>query len=111
MSARRYFQLSFLLPIVLPLLVSLFAKATLTGWGSIVFLLWGSLLIGGIPYVFFIGGLFYWMRNKNYKAIQRMMFIAPPLFALMFILGAVFIIAPLQLLTTGRVRVEGNALS
>jgi hypothetical protein len=68
-------------------------------------------MIGGIPYVFFIGGLFFWMRNKDYRAIQRMTFIAPLLFALLFLCIVVFIVVPLQMLSTGRVRAEGNALS
>jgi hypothetical protein len=111
MSARRYFQLSFLLPLVLPLLVRLLWSTGFRGWGSVILIIWGSLLIGGIPYVFFIGGLFFWMRNKDYKAIQRMTFIAPLLFALLFFCIVVFIIVPLQMLSTGQVRAEGNALS
>lgn len=104
-SARRYFQLSFLLPLILPLLALLVASPGFRGWNAVVLVLWGSLLIGGIPYVLFLAGLLYWARDKDAKAIQRVTFIAPLLLVPVFIYCAVAII-PLQILKTGEVRVE-----
>lgn len=109
MRARRYFQLSFLLPIILPLPALLVARPGLRGWNSVILVLWGSLLIGGIPYLLFLAGLFYWIRDKDFKAIQRVTFIAPLLFIPVFVYCAAAII-PLQILKTGEVRVEGSGV-
>ena len=110
MRAIRYFRLSFLLPLLLPLLAAPFVRMG-HGWlAGVAVFLWASLLIGGIPYIFFMAGVFYWMRNKDYRTVQRMTFIAPFIFGFVFVFGAVFILAPLQLLTLGQVRVEGSGV-
>jgi tetratricopeptide (TPR) repeat protein len=107
--ARRYFLFSFLLPIILPLVTLLVTRAGFRESNSGVLILWGSLLIGGVPYILFLAALFYWARDKDFKAIQRVTPIAPLLFIPVFVYCALAII-PLQILKTGEVRVEGNVV-
>jgi len=109
LKARRYFQLAFLLPIIFPLLAWLVARPGFRGGNWVALVLWGSLLIGGIPYILFLAGLFYWVRDKDLKAIQRLTFLAPLLFIPVFVYCAAAII-PLQILKTGEVRVEGSVV-
>ena len=103
MGEKRFFQLSFLLPIVLPLLLIFVANPTF----GLVSILTLSLILGGVPYLLFITGLFFWMRNKNAKDIQRMTFVAPLLFIPVFLLS-VLVFLPIQLITTGTIDVNAG---
>jgi tetratricopeptide (TPR) repeat protein len=108
--AKRYFQASFLLPLILPLPFILVASRGFGGLGGIALVLEGSLLIGGIPYILFLAGLSFWARGKNFRTLQRMTYIAPLLFIAVFVYCALLLI-PVQILTVGEVRVEGRAVS
>ena len=110
MRAKSYFKLSFLLPIVLPFVALPFAEMGGGLLNALAFILWGSLIIGGIPYALFLIWLFYWMHDKDYRAIQRMTFVVPLLFVMVFFLGATFIFTPLQVLSLGESRIEGSGL-
>lgn len=106
MSEKRFLQLSFLLPIVLPLLVLLFTDGKF-GYGETFGILTLSLTLGGIPYLLFLACLFLWMRDKNAKKIQRMTFFAPILFVPVFLL-CVLLFAPIQLIITGNIDISGG---
>ncbi|MDQ3818026.1 MAG: hypothetical protein M3362_10070 [Acidobacteriota bacterium] len=108
-GAKRYFQASFLLPLIVPLPVMLVASSGFRGWGAVALVLEGSLLIGGIPYILFLAGLFFWARGKNFRALQRVTYIAPLLFIPVFVYCALALI-PIQILTVGEVRVEGRSV-
>jgi tetratricopeptide (TPR) repeat protein len=104
-NARRYFLKSFSLPIFSPLLAVLILRPGYSGWQLLVLVLWGSLIIGGIPYLLFIVGLLHWARNKDFRAIRRVTYVAPLLFILVFVYCVAALI-PFQVLTIGEVRVE-----
>lgn len=77
-----FYRGTLLLPILVPLLIWALAQ-----WGMVgdadaelaVFFMY-SLPIAGLPYLFFAGGLAWWMRDKAPVAIRRMMLRAPVLF-------------------------------
>lgn len=106
MSEKRFLQLSFLLPIVLPLLVLPFSDSR-EGFGDLFGILAASLILGGMPYLLFLACLFFWMRDKNAKEIQRMTFFAPILFVPVFLL-CVLLFAPIQQMITGKVDINGG---
>jgi len=112
MTSKRYFQISLLLPIAAPLvslfIASLFAgPGPLRGWRVVLLLLFGSLLLGGIPYILFAAGLFFWMRGKSAREVQRMTYVAPLLFIPVFVSCAVAL-AILELILSGNNKVEAG---
>src|SRR6267142_1989991 len=108
MIAKRYFQFSLLLPLILPAMVLLLFESSLRR-GSVVFILIFSLYLGGLPYLLFVIGLFFWMRGKDVRQIQRMTFIAPLLFAGFFVICVIAAI-PIQFLMIGEVRIEAEVV-
>ena len=108
MKGKRYFQVSLLLPLIVPLIVLLFFKPSFA-YGGVTMILTFSLYLGGIPYVLFVIGLFFWMRRKDAREIQRMTFISPLLYAGFFVLCAVAFV-PIQYLLIGDVRIEANVV-
>jgi hypothetical protein len=59
-----------------------------------------SLFIGGIPYLLFLAGFFFWVPGKDLKSIQRFTLLAPLLFIPVFV-SCVFLVILLQSLSTG----------
>ena len=92
MKARLYFQLSFLLPIILPLLVWIMGGFDL-GNGILAVLIL-SLVVGGIPYLFFLAGFFCWVTGKDLRSIQRFTFLAPLLFIPVFLACGFVVMLP-----------------
>jgi hypothetical protein len=78
MSAKRYFQLSFLWPVVLPSAISVSAAPFLSEW------IWGfcnvTLREAGIPYAFFAAVMILWSRKKEAASIRRSTYLSPLLF-------------------------------
>jgi uncharacterized membrane protein len=108
MSAKRYFQLSLLLPLILPVIVLLLFEPSFAN-GGIVLILMFSLYFGALPYLLFVIGLLFWMRRKDVREIQRMTFIAPLVFTGFFITCVITVI-PIQLLMIGEVRIEADVV-
>ncbi len=93
MRAVNYFRLSLAVPLLVPVLavaltllnqiVSGSSEATeITRWTA--FLVF-SLLIGGLPYLVFVAAVVLWSRGKSARAIHRLSFVSPPLFAAVFV--------------------------
>ena len=89
MKARLYFQLSFLLPIILPLLAWFTLGFDLGNGISTVLIL--SLVVGGFPYLLFLAGCFCWVPGKDLRSIQRFTFLAPLLFIPVFLACGFFV--------------------
>ncbi len=108
MKGKRYFQVSLFLPLIVPLIVLLLFEPSFA-YGRVVLILIFSLYLGGVPYLLFLIGLFFWMRRKDARDIQRMTFISPLLFAGFFVLCAVAVV-PIQYLMIGQVRIEADVV-
>jgi len=80
-------------PLVVPVLAVLLAAVSQLAIGSrdatpftrIAIFLVLSLQIGGAPYLLFLAGALLWCRGKGAAEIRRLTFIAPILFALVFL--------------------------
>ncbi len=124
MTTKKYFQLSFFLPLILPLILCLGL------WGyhvkftapnrliSIVAVFGWSLVIGGIPYLIFLAGFLRWSRGaRTASEIYQFTWLAPLYYAGVFfcfgivisligvIFGFAYIILALPLLLTIAVQV------
>ena len=90
MTPRRYYRGSLVLPVLLPILVLPFF-----GESGISAILWLSLGFGGIAYLFYGAGLFYWLgKLTTSKSMRRLTYIAPVLFVpvqALFWLGSFYI--------------------
>jgi hypothetical protein len=93
MRGINYFRLSLAVPLLVPVLaialnlLSQFVSGSsevteATRWtGFLIF----SLLIGGLPYLVFVGAVVLWSRGKTARAIYRLSFVSPLLFAAVFV--------------------------
>lgn len=105
LTSRRYFRLTFLLPLTFPLLAALALSPGFRGWNFLVLVLLGSLTLGGIPYSLFALGVIYWSRGRGLRALRRIIYVSPLIFIVPFIYCVVLLV-PFQVLTIGEVRVE-----
>ena len=83
LTERRFLQLSLVLPLAVPLAIGLMARLTSSEVVDVfaaIFLL--SLAFGGLPYLLFVTAILFWSRNKSVRAIRRLSYFAPVLFAL-----------------------------
>jgi hypothetical protein len=94
MSETRYFQLTALLPIAIPLLVLGLLKVagsmaqSLPDFAfSLFFLLVNSFWIGALPYAVVAAPILWWLRRKPAKAYHVVGWCAPVLFATIFLAG------------------------
>jgi hypothetical protein len=78
-SAKRYFQLSFIGPIILPLTLLPFGYSKSFLGEMSQFLLF-SMIFGGIPYVLMLGLLFFICRGRDGRQMQIITLITPLLF-------------------------------
>jgi hypothetical protein len=69
MSVKRYFQLCYIWPIVLPVVVIMLA-------GGVV----ANYIENGTPYVLFAGAMLLWSRGKEGSSVRRSTYVAPLLF-------------------------------
>lgn len=90
LSARRYFQISLLFPILLPLLTLAIPRprdpnafvathSALTGALGVAGL---ALLIAGIPYVLFAIALYFWIRHQSLPVIHVTAVLSPFMFCI-----------------------------
>lgn len=98
MTEKKFLQLSFLLPLLVPLPFTLIPSLVSGGakdWlmTPAMFLL-GSLIIGGIPYLLFLGGVLTWSWNRSANQICIFTWVAPLIFApaclLFFVIPGLF---------------------
>ncbi|NOT48022.1 MAG: hypothetical protein HOP17_09795 [Acidobacteria bacterium] len=83
---KRFFQIAFFLPLILPLIPLVGLPAVLDfqvngAMAVIAFFLIASLILGGVPYLFFLIGVFTWMRGKDGQQVRQMTYIAPIIYA------------------------------
>lgn len=104
MKAKSYFQLSLLMPLVLPLLLYVAGVASFQGWGAVALIVVYSLLLGGVPYVIFLAGALAWLRGRDARAARRLTLAAPPIFASVFT-GCAMLLVLIQILQLGEIRV------
>ncbi len=89
MTGKRYYQLSFLAPLISPFFIVgveelvLFATGGQPSGTYSGFLLM-SVLFGGIPYLVFLGGFYWWASDKSGKQIHVYSYIAPLLYLIIF---------------------------
>jgi hypothetical protein len=80
MSIGSYYRGALVLPLLLPALtlpVSLLDVRVPDGLGVVAFLLYWSLLIGGIPYVLFAAGFLLWSRGRSDGEVRRAILLSP----------------------------------
>lgn len=75
-TAKRYFQLSLIAPIVVPILFFPFHESALFALMLI------SLVFGGVPYVLFSLAVFVWSRDKTTEQLKHFSYFAPFIFGL-----------------------------
>jgi hypothetical protein len=99
MKAKRYFQCSFFLPLIVPLLAGLILLLT-RGFDSVagesrfqfpLVILVFSLWVGGIPYLIFLVAALIWSERHSVWEIQLFTFVAPLIYTLLL---GVFVVAP-----------------
>jgi hypothetical protein len=83
MTTRTYYRAALLLPLVVP---GLFAVGLLLEDKPPLLLgiwvyLFGSLLIGGFPYVLFAAGFLFWSRGRSDAQLRRAVLLAPLVYA------------------------------
>lgn len=77
MSIRTYYRWALLLPLLVPALASAL-QSLLPGFASVVaYLLFMSVLIGGVPYLLFAAGFLLWMRGASDARVRRGILLAP----------------------------------
>src|SRR5215471_2769895 len=89
MSAKRYFQLSYVWPVVLPVAVLLLPRGAVEDWIQQVCR--EVLYSGGAPYAVFAGALLLWSGGKEGPSVRRSTYLAPVLF--LPVLGMSLVIA------------------
>lgn len=98
-AEKRLLQFSLLLPLVVPFLAGFVISLTENSESFLTYVVRGilglpllitvySVIIGGIPYVFFMVGLLVWSRGKSDTQIHRMFWFSPLLFTPVFWLFA-----------------------
>lgn len=95
MTGNRYYQVAFLTPLVLPFLLmgleALVAFATgVEPPNSYSGFLLMSVLFGGIPYLVFLGGFYWWASDKSGKRIHEYSYIAPIVYLIIFFFWLIF---------------------
>lgn len=86
MSIQGYYRRALVLPILVPVLASallLLDDRLPPDLGVVVFFLYWSLLIGGIPYLLFAGGFVLWARGRSDREVRRGILLSPLVFALL----------------------------
>jgi hypothetical protein len=78
MSTKRYFQLSYVWPIVLPVAVLFLPRGFVEDW--IQQLCSAVLYSGGVPYALFAGAILLWSVDKEGASVRRSTSLAPVLF-------------------------------
>jgi hypothetical protein len=109
MTARRYFQGSFLLPLLVPVPAVLLLGHTLE-FRALAMMVYYSTIIGALPYLLFLIGLFFWTRGRDSRLIQRITLVAPFLFVAFFLL-CVLVVIPIQYMKLGEVRIEADGVA
>src|ERR1051325_4098294 len=92
MLERRFFQLSFALPILVPAILWLLPTNNI-----VLIILRVSILLGGLPYILFIIPVLVWSRNKSGDEIRFFTYFSPLIFGfvLAFCFGALTLITTL----------------
>jgi hypothetical protein len=82
MSIRSYYRWAMAMPVVLPLLATgvLMVSPRDGDLGIILFYLFGSLVIGGGPYLLFAAGFLLWTRGRSDGEIRRVVLLSPLVF-------------------------------
>lgn len=89
MTLRNYYRIALLLPVAIPAALSplmLLDGGPLLLRGLLVYL-YGSLLIGGIPYVLFALGFLLWMRGKPDAQVRRAVLVSPLVYTAVLVAG------------------------
>ncbi len=110
MSIQSYYRRALALPVVVPALVSmllLLETRLPPDVGVVVFLLYWSLLIGGVPYVLFAVGFVLWARGRSDRELRRGMLLAPLVYALVLVVCVMVVFALDGSLSTEQVGMMG----
>jgi len=95
MTGKKYYQLAFLSPLVLPVLV-MAGEAILgliAGWkvnSQFSGFLMMTVIFGGIPYVIFLVGFYVWAADKTGKKIHLYSYIVPIIYLILFFFWLIF---------------------
>lgn len=78
MSVKTYYRWTLLLPLLVPALAWPLLNLLSSGFaGMAAYLLFLSLLIGGVPYLLFAIGFLLWMRDASDARVHRGILLAP----------------------------------
>lgn len=80
MSIRSYYRWALLLPLVLPLISFGVIQLWPRQGSAVAYMVYGSLWVGGVPYVLFALGLLAWSRGRTDDQMRRAILLAPPIF-------------------------------
>jgi hypothetical protein len=85
MSTRTYYRWALLLPLLVPVLVSPLL-GLLPGFPAVLaYLLFLSLVIGGVPYLLFATGFLLWMRGASDARVRHGILLAPLVYTVVMI--------------------------
>jgi hypothetical protein len=82
-SIQTYYRRVLVLPVLMPALASalLLLGELPPGLGVVVFVLYWSLLLGGVPYLLFAGGFMLWARGRTDRQVRTGILLAPLVYA------------------------------
>jgi hypothetical protein len=88
MTTRTYYRAALLLPLAVP---ALFATTLLLDdrtplLAGIFMYLYGSVLLGGIPYLLFAGGFLLWSRGRSDREVRGAVLLAPIVYSALLML-------------------------
>ncbi|AFK63905.1 hypothetical protein TKWG_20940 [Advenella kashmirensis WT001] len=82
MTLKNFYRATLFLPIVAPLIISIFGKTSLGWWLTM------SIFISGIEYIIFAIAMFYLIgKYRTDKKIRRLFWLSPPIFIVIAICG------------------------
>lgn len=94
MSVKSYYRWALALPLLVPALGAPLALLEPQGAvGVVLFLLYWSVVIGGVPYLLFAGGFLLWMRRVPEQRVRRGILLAPLAYtAVLLVCFALFLV-------------------
>lgn len=106
MSVKSYYRWTLLLPLLVPALASpLSLLESRGGLGAVLFFLYWSVIIGGVPYLLFAAGFLVWMRRVPDERVRIGILVSPLVYT------AVLLVAlTLFLLVDGAFPSSGDSL-
>lgn len=87
MSVKRYYRFALALPLLVPALLSplISLEAGPQALRLVLFVLYWSVVIGGVPYLLFAAGFLLWMRDKPDASVRGAVLLSPLLYSVVLL--------------------------